>query len=94
MIAPTAELAVFYCNEAFKRHIAWKSKGYGMSHTATWYVKSPEHRLTHLLVHGHEQFVFGQPTGKRSKAMPFLVDARDKAEEDLVPNIIKEIEKG
>lgn len=80
--------------EAFKKHIAWKSSGYGMSHTATWYVKSPEHRLTHLLVHGHEQFVFGRPTGKRSKAMPFLVDARDKAEEDLMPNIIKEIEKG
>ena len=35
-----------------------------------WHVKSPEHRLTHLLVHGH-----ALPNGRRTKAHPFLHNA-------------------
>lgn len=38
----------------------------------TWYVKPPGHRLTHLLVHGHET-----KDGGRTKGDPFLQDALD-----------------
>lgn len=35
-----------------------------------WYVKPPDHRLTHLLVHGH-----ATKDGGRTKADPFLENA-------------------
>jgi hypothetical protein len=37
-----------------------------------WYVKAPCHRLTHLLVHGHDT-----RDGGRTKADPFLKNALD-----------------
>lgn len=37
-----------------------------------WYVKKPDHRLTHLLVHGH-----ATKNGGRTKADPFLQNAVD-----------------
>lgn len=40
--------------------------------TFVWGVKSPNHRLTHLLVHGHDTV-----NGKRTKANPFLEKALD-----------------
>lgn len=40
---------------------------------AVWYVKDPEYRLTHLLVHGHDL-----PNGGRTKADPFLHNALDE----------------
>ncbi len=40
--------------------------------TYVWHVKSPEHRLTHLLVHGH-----ATRNGKRTKANSFLEEAVD-----------------
>lgn len=40
--------------------------------THIWYVKAPGHRLTHLLVHGHET-----KDGGRTKADPFLKNALD-----------------
>lgn len=38
--------------------------------THVWYVKAPEHRLTHLLVHGHAKV-----NGGRTRADPFLANA-------------------
>lgn len=38
-----------------------------------WYVKSPFHRLTHLIVHGH-----ALPNGGRTYANPFLKEAMDQ----------------
>lgn len=35
-----------------------------------WYVKAPDYRLTHLLVHGH-----ATPNGGRTKGDPFLKNA-------------------
>lgn len=35
-----------------------------------WHVKAPDHRLTHLLVHGH-----AKKNGGRTKANPFLKNA-------------------
>lgn len=40
---------------------------------ATWYVKPPDYRLTHLLVHGH-----ATKDGGRTKADPFLQNALDQ----------------
>lgn len=41
--------------------------------TYVWYVKSPHHRLSHLLVHGH-----ATKDGGRTKADPFLKNAVDQ----------------
>ena len=38
-----------------------------------WFVKAPGHRLTHLLVHGHET-----RDGGRTKGDPFLQNALDR----------------
>lgn len=38
-----------------------------------WYVKAPDHRLTHLLVHGH-----AKKNGGRVKGDPFLKNAVDE----------------
>ncbi len=44
----------------------------GRTIRATWYVKAPDHRLTHLLVHGH-----ATKDGGRTRANPFLQNAVD-----------------
>lgn len=41
--------------------------------TYVWYVKAPNHRLTHLLAHGH-----ATKDGGRTKADPFLQNAVDQ----------------
>lgn len=57
----------------FRRNIASKvlKKGKNGS-TYVWYVKPPDHRLTHLLVHGH-----ATRNGGRTKGSPFLQNALD-----------------
>lgn len=57
----------------FRRNIAGDFAGLAKSSRtirATWYVKAPEHRLTHLLVHGH-----ATRNGGRTKPDPFLANA-------------------
>lgn len=56
---------------SFKKNIAVKEvdAGNGMK-KFIWHVKAPDHRLTHLLVHGH-----ATKTGGRTKADPFLANA-------------------
>lgn len=57
----------------FKKAIAMKEVDAGNGGKRfIWHVRTPEYRLTHLLVHGH-------PTrdGKRTKADPFLKNAVD-----------------
>ena len=50
-----------------------RTKGlHGRTIRATWYVKAPDYRLTHLLVHGH-----ATKDGGRTKANPFLQNALD-----------------
>jgi hypothetical protein len=41
--------------------------------TYVWYVKAPNHRLTHLLAHGH-----ATKDGGRTRADPFLQNAVDQ----------------
>lgn len=55
----------------FRKHIAVKEvdAGHGTK-KYIWHVKAPDHRLTHLLVHGH-----ATRTGGRAKGDPFLKNA-------------------
>ncbi len=46
---------------------------HGRVTSATWYVKAPDYRLTHLIVHGH-----ATRDGGRTRANPFLQNAVDK----------------
>lgn len=56
---------------SFRRSIASKRlKADKRGSTYVWYVKPPDHRLTHLLVHGH-----ATKDGGRTKADPFLKNA-------------------
>lgn len=58
---------------SFRRSIASKRlKADKRGSTHVWYVKPPDHRLTHLLVHGH-----ATKDGGRTKADPFLKNALD-----------------
>lgn len=52
--------------------------------TYVWYVKPPDHRLTHLLVHGH-----ATKNGGRTKANPFLQNAVDR----VLPEYQKAVEE-
>ena len=57
---------------SFRRHIAVaeeETSGTGVK-SFLWYVKPPDHRLTHLLVHGH-----ATRSGGRTKGDPFLHNA-------------------
>ena len=58
---------------SFRRNIACKRvEKTDRGSTYVWYVKPPDHRLTHLLVHGH-----AKKNGGRTKANPFLQNALD-----------------
>ena len=56
----------------------------GRTIRATWYVKAPDYRLTHLLVYGH-----ATKDGGRTRANPFLQNALDS----VLPEYEKEIEE-
>lgn len=57
--------------------------------TYVWYAKSPNHRLTHLLVHGHET-----RDGGRTKADPFLQNALDTVLPEYEKNVEEAIKNG
>lgn len=70
---------------SFKKNIASKvleKNPNGDKHV--WYVKSPDHRITHLLVHGHRT-----RNGGRTKANPFLKNALD----EVLPEYEKAVEE-
>ena len=70
---------------SFKKNIAAKVEdaGHGMKR-GIWYVKAPDHRLTHLLVHGH-----ATKDGGRTAGNPFLANALDQ----VLPEYEREIEE-
>ena len=69
----------------FKKSIASKLlKKSNRGNIFVWYVKAPNHRLTHLLVHGH-----ATAKGGRTKADPFLKNALD----EVLPEYEKEVEE-
>lgn len=59
---------------SFKKNITSKQTEKTLNgSTYTWYVRPPDHRLTHLLVHGH-----ATRDGGRTKGDPFLQNALDQ----------------
>lgn len=69
----------------FKKSIASKLlKKSNRGNTFVWYVKAPNHRLTHLLVHGH-----ATATGGRTKGDPFLKNALD----EVLPEYEKDVKE-
>ena len=59
---------------SFKKNITSKQTKKTLNgSTYTWYVRPPDHRLTHLLVHGH-----ATKDGGRTKGDPFLQNALDQ----------------
>lgn len=70
---------------SYKKSIAGKLlKKTARSVTHVWYVKAPDHRLTHLLVHGH-----ATKNGGRTRADPFLKNALDQ----VLPEYEKDVEE-
>jgi len=69
----------------YKKNITSKeiSKGLG-DKKYVWYVKTPDHRVTHLLVHGH-----ATRSGGRTKPNPFLRNALDQ----VLPSYEKEVKE-
>lgn len=49
------------------------TRGKSRKVSATWYVKAPDYRLTHLIVYGHDK-----KDGGRTRANPFLQNAVDQ----------------
>ena len=56
----------------------------GRTIRATWYVKAPDYRLTHLIVHGH-----ATKDGGRTRGNPFLKNALD----EVLPEYEREVEE-
>ena len=59
----------------------------GKTHSQLWYVKAPEHRLTHLLNFGHET-----RNGGRVDGTGFLSHAVDKVTKNYIEGIEEAIE--
>lgn len=75
---------------SFKKNISWKALGKGLgSKTFVWYVKDPDHRITHLLVHGH-----ATQNGGRTKGNPFLKNALDAVLPDYEREVQEAIKNG
>ena len=69
----------------FKRNITWTAKDTGLGvKKYFWHVKAPDHRLTHLLVHGHANV-----DGSRTAGNPFLQTALDT----VLPEYEREVEE-
>lgn len=78
----------------FRRSISSKERytrrgKYTGSRTFTWFVKPPDHRLTHLLVHGH-----ATKDGGRTKADPFLVNALEQVEKQYIEDVEEAVSNG
>lgn len=80
--APTGNRGKYRKNIASKEVTRNNAKNRGK--TFAWYVKSPDYRLTHLLVHGH-----ATRNGGRTRANPFLQNAIDT----VTPKYIRDVEE-
>jgi hypothetical protein len=88
LVALTRATAPVGARGNFKRSIASKQLTKSKNGSKyVWYVKAPDHRLTHLLVHGH-----ATKDGGRTKADPFLENALDTVlpmYEEAVKEVLK-----
>lgn len=75
---------------SFKKNITSKLLEKGKRGSKfVWYVKPPDHRLTHLLVHGH-----ATKDGGRTKADPFLENALEQVLPEYEQEVKEAIENG
>lgn len=73
LVKKTKATAPVGARRSFKKNIACKRLAKTLNNvTHVWYVKAPDYRLTHLLVHGH-----AKKGGGRTRANPFLHNALD-----------------
>lgn len=75
---------------SFKKNIATKevtNPATGMK-SFVWYVRPPDHRLTHLLVHGH-----ATKSGGRTKSNPFLKSAVDTVLPEYEQSVKEAVQK-
>lgn len=74
----------------FRKSIAGKQlKKTSRGSTYVWYVKAPNYRLTHLLVHGH-----ATKDGGRTKADPFLKNALDQVLPEYEKDVKEALQNG
>lgn len=74
---------------SFKKRITSTKRKLGpRSIEQVWHVKAPDHRLTHLVVHGH-----ATKDGGRTKGNPFLQNALDQVLPEYEREIKEAIEK-
>jgi hypothetical protein len=84
-------------NGQFRRNIAADYSGLkrssrglkGQKVSSVWYVKAPDYRLTHLIVHGH-----ATKNGGRTSANPFLQNALDKVLPEYEQKVQEAISNG
>ena len=70
---------------SFKKNITWSAKANALGvKEYVWHVKAPDHRLTHLLVHGHATVNGGRVPGNT-----FLQEALDA----VLPEYLEDIEE-
>ncbi len=86
----TAPIGRRVSGDHFRESIASKSEQDRLGNsTHIWYVKAPNYRLTHLLVHGH-----ATRNGGRTRANPFLKNATESALRKYIDDVEKVIERG
>lgn len=74
----------------FRESIATKSSKDRIGNSShLWYVKAPNYRLTHLLVHGH-----ATRNGGRTKPNPFLVNALEPVLEQYEKDVEEAVKNG
>ena len=73
----------------FKKHITYGRMGSDAKGVDTWqwYVKKPDHRVTHLLIHPHKL-----NDGSLSGSNDFLENSCEKISDEFTKNVVERIE--
>lgn len=74
---------------SYRKNITSKKTEDAKGAKYVWYVKSPDHSLTHLLVHGH-----ATRNGGRTKKNPFLQNALNSVLADFEKNLQEAVKNG
>lgn len=86
----TAPIGRRVAGDHFRESITSKSQQDRLGNsTHIWYVKAPNYRLTHLLVHGH-----ATRNGGRTRANPFLKNATEAALKQYLNDVERVIKNG
>lgn len=90
MEAETKKTAPVGVRKSYRRHItSGVVRNTRYTRAWAWYVKPPDHRLTHLLVKGH-----ATKDGERTDADPFLKNAVDNAVAQLEERLARILKNG